>query len=202
MQLYLASASARRHQILNELNIKHQVLHVPSPEGEDEPILPGEHPKEYAKRTAHEKLQRALQWLGEKQSKTAAVLCADTCVAIDNSILGKPENNAQAAEFLQTLSNRSHWVFTAQALSFNGEIYQSLSSNEVVFRKLSPAEIKAYCATNEPFGKAGGYGIQGQASFFIKALRGRYSAVMGLDIYDLYQLLKQAGLHQLCFKST
>src|SRR5699024_10859512 len=96
-------------------------------------------------------------------------------------------------------SQRSHWVYTAQALAFQGKVYQSLSSNKVIFRALTEEEIKAYCASEEPYGKAGGYGIQGTASYLIQALQCRYSAVVGLDIYVIYQLLQQAGLQQLFF---
>lgn len=196
--LYLASASPRRHEILKQLNIAHEVLIVPTA-GADEPIYSGESPLAYAKRTALEKLQRAQAWIKDNNyPQHLPVLCADTCVALDNKILGKPEDEAQARSFLQQLSQRTHWVYTAQALGANGQIYQSLSSNKVTFKALDEAEIEAYCATDEPFGKAGGYGIQGPASYFIHTLQGRYSAVVGLDIYDLYQLLKQAGLARLC----
>lgn len=203
VNLYLASASPRRHEILNQLNIPHQVLQVPSPVGEDEPILAGESPEHYTKRTTLDKLQRALEWIKTQSlADDLPVLCADTCVALDNEILGKPQNKAHAQQFLKRMSGRAHYVYTAQALGYRGQIFSTLSVNKVYFRELALPEIDAYCNTGEPFGKAGGYGIQGQASYFIERLDGRYSAVMGLDIYDLYQLFKQAGLRQLCFNPT
>src|SRR5690625_195940 len=200
VSLYLASASPRRHEILSQLNIPHQVLHVPSPAGKDEPILAGEAPEHYTKRTTQEKLDRALKWIkSQNLSEEHPVLCADTCVALDSQVLGKPQNKEDAQQFLKRMSGRAHYVYTAQALAFRGNIYSTLSTNKVFFRDLTLAEIQAYCSTDEPFGKAGGYGIQGRASYFIERLDGRYSAVMGLDIYGLYQLFKQAGLEQLCF---
>ncbi|HLS18119.1 MAG TPA: Maf family protein [Paenalcaligenes sp.] len=203
VSLYLASASPRRHDILNQLNIPHDVLQVPSPAGEDEPILPGESPKDYAQRTTQDKLRHALNWISTQAlDADRPVLCADTCVALDNEVLGKPQDTQQAEYFLGRMSGRTHQVYTAQALGYRGRIYSSLSINHVVFRPLNAAEIRAYCATGEPFGKAGGYGIQGHASYFIDRLEGRYSAVMGLDIYDLYQLLEQAQLQHLCFLTT
>jgi len=199
--LYLASASPRRHELLKQLNIAHQVLHVPTPEGEDEPIMAGEQPADYAQRTAQEKLQRAYQWLSQQDlPQTAAILCADTCVALDDEVLGKPNDIDQARQFLQRLSGRAHWVYTAQALYHRGQSYHSLSRNKVLFRALNETEIEHYCRSQEPFGKAGGYAIQGQASYFIDSLQGRYSAVMGLDVYDLYQLLQQANLGHLCWQ--
>ncbi len=201
LRLYLASASPRRHDILTQLNIAHDVLLVPSPDGEDEPVRPNEHPKDYAQRTTAEKLQRAVQWIQDQGLNSHwPVLCADTCVALDTEVLGKPQSTQEAEYFLSRLSGRKHWVYTAQALSYQGKQYTSLGINEVFFRPLSAHEIQAYCATGEPFGKAGGYGIQGQASYFITRLNGRYSSVMGLDVYDLYQLLEQAGLQHLCLK--
>lgn len=198
--LYLASASPRRHELLKLLNIAHQVLIIPNTDAEDEPIYPGERPTDYAQRTTREKLARAQKWIRENNyCRQTPILCADTCVALDDEVLGKPANQQEAESFLRRLSQRSHWVYTAQALAFQGKVYQSLSSNKVIFRALTEEEIKAYCATEEPYGKAGGYGIQGTASYFIQALQGRYSAVVGLDIYDLYQLFQQAGLQQLCF---
>src|SRR5690625_3405344 len=201
VSLYLASASPRRHEILNQLNIAHEVLLVPSPAGEDEPILANELPGDYAQRTTLDKLQRALKWIqSQALDSSRPVLCADTCVALDDEVLGKPQNTTEAEQFLGRMSGRTHRVYTAQALSYQGQCYSTLSVNYVSFRELSPTEIRAYCQTGEPFGKAGGYGIQGQASYFSERLDGRYSAVMGLDVYDLYQLLDQAGLKQLCFK--
>jgi len=198
--LYLASASPRRHEILCQLDIAHEILLVPAPAGEDEPMHSGESAQAYTQRTTLEKLERARSWIQEQSlSLQRPVLCADTCVALDGKVLGKPDTVAQVRSFMRQLSGRSHWVYTAQALWHKGQVRTSLSANQVHFKELDDAEIEAYCATDEPFGKAGGYGIQGRASYFIERLDGRYSAVMGLDIHDLYQLLTQAGLRQLCF---
>src|SRR5690625_1403136 len=107
VSLYLASASPRRHEILSQLNIPHHVLHVPSPAGEDEPILAGEAPEHYTKRTTQVKLDRALKWIkSQNLSEEHPVLCADTCVALDSQVLGKPQNKEDAQQFLRSEERR------------------------------------------------------------------------------------------------
>jgi len=122
------------------------------------------------------------------------VLSADTTVTIDGQILGKPANAAEATAMLQQLSGRTHQVLTAiavQSASFSAQITQV---SEVRFGVLSPAAIAAYCASPEPYDKAGAYGIQGPAAAFIEHIAGSHSGIMGLPIYETVQLLRQAGL--------
>ena len=122
------------------------------------------------------------------------VLSADTTVTIDGAILGKPANPAEATAMLQQLSGRTHQVLTSIAVAspdFSGQITQV---SDVRFGVLSPAAIAAYCATAEPYDKAGGYGIQGPAAQFIEHISGSHSGIMGLPIYETVQLLRQAGL--------
>ncbi|WP_417252486.1 Maf family protein [Castellaniella sp.] len=200
--ILLASASPRRHEILTQLDIPHGVLHVPPPPGEDEPILPNEAPDDYVQRTALNKAHQATQWLESggqpdnipahwpKNWRQAPVLCADTTVILDDTILGKPGSPAEAARMLTQLSGREHRVHTAIVLSFQGRIRTASQISEVQFQVLNPAEIEAYCATGEPMGKAGAYAIQGRAAGFVCHLSGSHSGVMGLPAHETLQLLK------------
>ena len=194
--LYLASASPRRHELLLQIGIAHTVLHVPAQGNEDEPILANETARHYVQRTALEKLQHALQWRTTRPdlNQDWPVLCADTTVELDGHILGKPADLNDAAAILQRLSGRTHQVHSACCLGYKGQIYQALSTSTIQFKALNTAEIEHYCASNEPLGKAGAYGIQGRAAVFIQHLEGSYSSVMGLDLYQTHQLLHQAGL--------
>lgn len=194
--MYLASTSPRRHELLNQIGIAHEVLYVPAPEGEDEPVLPHESALAYVQRTAHTKLEQALLWRASQPelNQDWPILCADTTVERQGEILGKPTDLTHAAQLLHTLSGTMHQVHTAACLAYKGQIYQSVSSNKIWFRELSAADIAAYCQSQEPLGKAGAYGIQGRAAIFIKHLEGSYSSVMGLDVYQTHQLCLKAGL--------
>lgn len=193
--LYLASASPRRHELLNQIAIPHTVVHIPAPPGEDEPQLPNESAVNYVKRTAYEKAVLAQQHLSLLYpNRQYAILCADTTVELNGLILAKPEDNNDAQRMLHALSNQTHHVHTAVVLVANHNYYQALSSSQVSIKELSSAEIDRYCASGEPFGKAGAYGIQGQAGAFVQHLEGSYSGVMGLPLYETYQLLDQAQL--------
>ena len=194
--LYLASASPRRHELLLQIGVPHTVLHVPAMGPDDEPILPNETALHYVQRTALDKLHHALQWRAQRPDlqQDWPVLCADTTVELDGQILSKPTDLADAAAMLQRLSGRTHQVHSACCLGYNGHIYRALSTSTLQFKTLSPAEIERYCASKEPLGKAGAYGIQGRAAVFITHLKGSYSSVMGLDLYQTHQLLQQAGL--------
>lgn len=194
--LYLASASPRRHELLNQIGLQHQVLYVPAPKGEDEPALTHESALAYVHRTARNKLEQALLWRAEQTElrQEWPVLCADTTIELHNKIIGKPNNLAHAAQILSALSDTMHEVHTSICLAYEGQTYEAISSSQIWFRALSAADIEAYCQSQEPLGKAGAYGIQGKAAVFIKHLEGSYSSVMGLDLYQTHQLCIQAGL--------
>jgi septum formation protein len=201
----LASASPRRHEILDQLAIPHGILRVPAPAGEDEPHLPGEQPQDYVIRTAREKAERASAWLtagGHPDTipdnwpadwASAPILCADTTVILDGDILGKPRDAADAAAMLARLSGRTHTVHTAVAVAWQGSLFETVSISEVRFQVLSPEDIAGYCASGEPHGKAGSYAIQGRAAAFITHLSGSHSGVMGLPAHETVQLLKRAA---------
>ena len=122
------------------------------------------------------------------------VLAADTTVCLGDEIFGTPADAAEAAGFLARLSGREHEVLTAVALKFEERMELLLSATAVRFRALERAEIERYVASGESMDKAGGYGIQGLAGAFIAEIRGSYSGVMGLPLYETAQLLKRFGL--------
>jgi septum formation protein len=122
------------------------------------------------------------------------ILTADTTVAMGDLILGKPADQDDAKKILSTLSNQTHLVHTAVVLAKGQERLTALSTSKVRFAELSPEDIDRYIASQEPFGKAGAYGIQGMAAMFICQLEGSYSGVMGLPLFETAQLLKKAGI--------
>ncbi|MGB3289973.1 MAG: Maf family protein [Burkholderiaceae bacterium] len=196
--VYLASASPRRHEILLQMGVRHEVLNVPAPPGEDEPRLAGESPDLYVRRTAREKALRALAWVAAQRESgrglqldaNAPILSADTTVILDGSVLGKPDGQEDARDMLARLSGRVHAVHTAVALACKDVLLEDVSITEVCFKELAQAEIEAYCATGEPMGKAGSYGIQGKAGMFIRHISGSYTGVMGLPIFETGRLLQ------------
>ncbi len=198
--LLLASASPRRREILDQMEVRHEVLLVPAPPGEDEPRLAGESPEDYVRRTAGEKAQRARAWLrahrpaGPGDAGEPPILAADTTVALGQRIFGKPADAGQAAAFLRELSGTTHTVLSAVVLDTGEQRLQALSRSEVTFAALAPEEIAAYCRSGEPMGKAGAYAIQGRAAMFVRHITGSHSGIMGLPIYETYRLLRQAGL--------
>ena len=195
--IYLASNSPRRSELLNQIEIHHIVMDVPAAPGEDEPRHPGESPLEYVKRTALEKSLRANQWIESTNGiwkPENPVLTADTTVALGDLILGKPVNDEDAARILKMLSGQTHIVYTAVVLSCAGQRWEKLSTSEVTFRRLNEREIADYIMIREPFGKAGAYGIQGIAAKYIKELKGSYSGVMGLPLFETAELFREAKL--------
>jgi len=186
--IYLASASPRRHELLNQIGIEHLVLNVPAAPGEDEPRHAHESPLQYVQRTALEKATRAQKFLSIKES--AAIITADTTVALGDQVLGKPTDALDAIRILRVLSGKTHKVHTCVVLTWCSEQWQALSTSEVTFATINDNDIAAYIQTNEPFGKAGAYGIQGYAAKFISRLEGSYSGVMGLPLYETATLLK------------
>ena len=184
--VYLASASPRRSELLRQIGVRFTVRVAAIPEDS----LAGETPEEYVVRLASAKAEAV--WAVVPGA--APVLGADTAVVLDGAILGKPENGSEAARMLERLSGRSHRVLTAVAVRHGGGLMTRLSESEVRFRATTAAERLAYCATGEPFDKAGGYGIQGHAAVFVEELKGSYSAVAGLPLFETAGLLMQCGV--------
>jgi septum formation protein len=186
-QLYLASKSPRRRELLDQLGLRYAVVAAEV----DEAPWPEERPEDYVMRLAIDKA-------GAARGLTAGaarppLLAADTAVAIDGQILGKPSRAEEAAMMLRRLSGRTHRVLSAVAVA-GREQRSALSVSEVSFRPIDAAEIRAYWRTGEPLDKAGGYAIQGLGALFVRELRGSYSGVMGLPLYETSILLAAEGV--------
>jgi septum formation protein len=193
-RLYLASASPRRREILQQMGVVHEVLAVPAPPGEDEPQHEGESASDYVVRTALDKLLRAEAWCRAQSLPALPILSADTTVILDGAVLGKPADQAEAGAILGRLAGRRHEVRTAVALWTPAGIRQALSITQVTMRAIAAGEIERYCASGEPYGKAGAYGIQGLAGAFIQRIEGSYSGVMGLPVFETAALLRHAAI--------
>ncbi len=198
--VYLASQSPRRAQLLEQMGVAHRLL-VPNAEGdiaEDaeaiEAVRPGEAPAAYVRRVTLAKLDAAVARLARRGLTPAPVLCSDTTVALGRTILGKPADAAEAAATLRLLSGTTHRVLTAVALQHGTQRQVEVSVSQVRFDPLDDAQIDAYIASGEPFGKAGAYGVQGRAAAFIPRIAGSYSGIMGLPVYETAALLRAAGV--------
>ena len=183
IQVYLASRSPRRRVLLEQINICHEVIDVRIDESWDGK----ETAKDYVTRLALEKARAG----SAIRQKDYPVLAADTEVVIDAEILGKPAGRDAAITMLQKLSGRTHQVYSAIALIDKKETVR-LQISQVSFKPLTQEECAAYCDTQEPFGKAGAYAIQGKAAAFISNLEGSYSGVMGLPLFETAELLQQS----------
>lgn len=183
--LRLASASPRRRQLLDLIGVPHLV----TPADIDETPRPGESPDEYVLRLAREKAEAV--WMRQSD---LPVLAADTTVAVDGEILGKPESASDALYMLGKLSGRQHSVHTGVALWSAEHRLLAHTDSQVDFAPLTPDEIRAYWESGEPRGKAGAYAIQGLGAVFVTAISGTYTGVMGLPLFETAQLLRQAGI--------
>ena len=185
MKIYLASASPRRRQLLEQIGIECEIFHADI----DETPLENEMPDLYVQRLALEKTHAVALML---ETPTLPVLGADTAVIYNGIIFGKPLHEKQAFEMLKTLSNQTHQVMTAVTL-FNprqNNFSTILQISDVSFDLLSDQQIYNYLKTEEPFDKAGGYAVQGFAATFIKEIRGSYSGIMGLPLFETTKLLE------------
>jgi len=181
--ILLASASPRRSELLRQLGIAHEVR----PVDVDESVRPDEAPSAYVLRLAEAKAAALWQQLDAAQRRP--VLAADTTVALEGEIFGKPADAAEARAMLGRLSGRTHEVHTAVAVLHAGGAAARVSSSSVSLRELSSAEIDWYWNTGEPADKAGGYAVQGRAAVFIRHIAGSYSGIMGLPLYETWELL-------------
>jgi septum formation protein len=185
--LYLASASPRRRELLRQIGVRFKVIAADVDEG----LLQDEAPVTYVSRLATAKAHAGWQL---REAADAPVLAADTAVVFDGSILGKPLDRRDAEHMLRTLSGRTHEVLTAVALRSHAGVELRVSRSLVTFRPIEAAEAHAYWDTGEPCDKAGGYAIQGHAAVFVADLKGSYSGVMGLPLFETAELLRSAGL--------
>jgi septum formation protein len=184
MKLILGSGSPRRKELLAQLGLTPDDIRSPDI---DETPLKGELPRPYCARMAREKAQAVPR--GEDE----VVLCADTTVALGRRIMGKPQDEKEAAAFLLAMSGRRHKVITAVAVARGGLVYEADVVTVVKMKRLSDVELNTYLSSGDWRGKAGGYGIQGLAGAFIPWIQGSYSAVMGLPVAETATLLTAAG---------
>ncbi len=194
--IYLASQSPRRSQLLTQIGVAHELL-LPDPAEDAESLeaLRGrEAPGRYVARVTGLKLDAAVARLQRLGLPAAPVLCADTTVALGREILGKPGDEADARRILQQLSGQTHRVLTAVAVQSGRKRVAAVSESWVRFAAMTPAQIKAYVASGEPMGKAGAYGVQGRAASHIEQIRGSYSGIMGLPLFETATLLRSVGI--------
>ncbi len=185
VRVVLASSSPRRRELLSLVGIRHEV----DPADIDESYLAGERPAPHAERLAREKAR-----VVAARAPDAVTIGADTIVVVDGDVLGKPRDEAHAAQMLRRLSGRQHTVVTAVAAVWRGSAASAVEEVGVTFRRLSEREIEAYIATGEPMDKAGAYGIQGYGATIVERIDGDYFAVMGLSLVRLVRLLERTGV--------
>lgn len=183
-ELYLASRSPRRRELLEQIGLRFSIVSADV----DESVWHGETPEAYVLRLAKAKAQRGLELVGD-----GLVIAADTTVAIDNDILGKPEDQADAISIWTRLSGREHRVLTGVAVAKGPHVLAQVVTTKVQFREISLEEMQAYWNTGEPADKAGAYGIQGRAAIFVNYIAGSYSNVVGLPLTETAALLEQQG---------
>lgn len=186
VELILASASSRRCDLLDQLGILY-TSHVPNVDetqgGQEEPAI-------YVQRMAHTKAE--VVWANS--TAKLPVLAADTVIALDGTVIGKPRDRQDAEHSLMMLSGREHNVLTALCLWTKQGVYESMVETIVNFREISFSEIQAYCSTQEPYDKAGAYAIQGLAASFVEYISGSYTGVIGLPLPELCTLIQRANL--------
>ena len=196
--IYLASKSPRRRELLRQLVVAFEELHLREAAGRNrdvvEEALDGEPPAHYVERIARTKAAVGWKRMEQRNLEVRPVLGADTEVVLGGVVFGKPRDAAHAAEMLARLSGQRHDVLTGVALKHGDDIEFSLSTSHVTFRRLSADEIARYVATGEALDKAGAYAIQGRAGAFVSRLEGSYSGVMGLSLFETAELLAKAGI--------
>lgn len=187
-QIFLASRSPRRRQLLDQIGVRYAVLDVDVAEqvGADEA------PADYVQRVALAKARAG--WRDPARTRPAPVLGADTEVVADGQVLGKPADREHGLELLRLLSGAEHEVISTVAVVQDDRAEWLSSRSRVWFRSLSSAERVAYWDSGEPWGKAGAYAIQGLAAAFIERLDGSYSGVMGLPLFETCRLLARFGI--------
>jgi septum formation protein len=195
--IYLASQSPRRRELLHQIGVRFETLLLRNDArrivGVDETPLPAEAPVDYVQRICLAKAEAAWEAILFRNLRKMPVLAADTTVAIDNQIIGKPRDREEAFLMLRQLSGREHLVYTSVAVKLNERIESRLSTTAVTFAELSEERIRRYVAGAEAHDKAGAYAIQGLAGAFVQRISGSYSGVVGLPLFETTQLLNSFG---------
>ncbi len=184
MKIVLASASPRRRELLTMLGV--QDLKIIPPVG-PEAVAAGAAPNEAVLSLSRDK---ALE-VSKKCGSDEIIIAADTVVAIDDKILGKPRNVGEAAEMLQNLSGRMHTVYTGVSVIKGDKMISEFEQTRVFFRQMTRREIDVYVATGEPMDKAGAYGAQGIGALFVEKIEGDFFNVMGLPLCRLSKMLEK-----------
>ena len=183
-QLYLASRSPRRQELLRQVGLRFEVVAADV----DERRQPGQSPAEYAVAMALGKARAA------RVAQPLPVLGADTDVVIDDEILGKPRGREDALAMLARLAGRTHEVHSGVAVVLGERAETALSVTRVSFGAITPAQAAAYWDSGEPADKAGAYAIQGRGAQFVREIHGSYSGVVGLPLHETLQLLAKFGV--------
>lgn len=186
MKIVLASQSPRRRELLARMGIEEFEV---CPAADEERAPEGLTPDRLVEYLSADKARR----VAGRFAPEDIIIAADTVVAVDDRVLGKPHSRRQAVEMLTTLSGRSHAVYTGVTVCRDGAVYTEHERTWVTFRPLTPAEIEAYVDTNEPMDKAGSYGIQGLGCLLVEGIEGDYYNVMGLPVCRLGQMLHRVG---------
>ncbi|HEX6177685.1 MAG TPA: Maf family protein [Thermoanaerobaculia bacterium] len=190
MRFILASSSPRRRELLSSIGVAFDVIpsHVP------EEHQPGEAPEEYVARLSREKAAAIAA-----QHSDRWIIAADTTVLLDDELLEKPVDHADAARMLATIAGKTHIVYTGVTLEHASKRYREtrVAESEVRMLPLSPSDIEWYVATGEPLDKAGAYAVQGIGSMFIDSIHGSYTNVVGLPLALLFQMMRKAGVDPL-----
>lgn len=184
--LVLASNSPRRRDLLNQAGYPFRVIVSEADELKADDIPPAELVMENARRKAAD--------VKGKSKAHEVILGADTLVIMDGKVFGKPKDEKEAIAMLTELSGKSHFVYTGIALIKGEKLFQRAEATKVTFASLSDEDIARYAKSGEPLGKAGAYAVQGRAATFIKGIEGSFSNVVGLPLYALTDLAKEAGI--------
>jgi septum formation protein len=197
-RIHLASRSPRRRDLLRQIDIVFDTIvfrNAPREDAEiDETPLPGEPAEEYVVRVARAKAEHGQRIVGWRKLAAQPVLAADTTLEFKGEIIGKPIDAGDACRILRQLSGTKHRVLTALAVANSERSESVVSISEVSFGELAEREIERYVASGEAFDKAGAYGIQGHGGAFVEQIRGSYTGVMGLPLFETVRLLRRFGI--------
>jgi len=191
-KIYLASTSPRRAQLLEQIGVPFDIIRPDDPEAAEllEAELPSESALDYVRRVCRAKAFASHAQISAHRLPSRPILCADTTVALNDKIFGKPADAADVHTMLTQLSGKTHQTHTAIAIMHDGQLIERVVTSDVTFRPLSSDDIDRYIASGEPFGKAGAYAIQGLSACFISHLSGSFSAVMGLPLFEVADILQ------------
>ena len=188
MDIILASNSPRRRELLGQMGIKGFKVAAPDV---DETVEGNLHPAQIVEELSLRKAKAA----AVKNDGDGLIIAADTVVALEGAVLGKPRDERDAFSMLSALSGNRHDVYTGVTVMLGGRVVTEHERTSVTFRDVEPEEIRAYIATGEPMDKAGAYGIQGRGALLVSGIQGDYCNVVGLPVYRLGRILAGLGVN-------